>query len=228
MARALPPAPMPTGPDRRPGAHTTCAPGRPHSAVTAQDRGTALPQHPAFRYYLPSVLNEDLQSVRSSLVDAKNSFFGKTRKSERALGALAAHRTAVPMPQNGAELLAVVDELIRLATRRDALSRCRTSLLPEEAAWSGQWTPFDRSACQGAIGALDLGLVHASLELQGARGAFNSFSSDHQYEYVRSYARTLDEIRSLLPPGPRLRCAGGACSHRARGKSPNGHAASRT
>ena len=275
--------------------------------------------HPALRYYLPSVLNEDLQSVRSSLVDAKNSFFGKTRKSERALGALAAHRTAVPMPQNGAELLAVVDELIRLATRRDALSRCRTSLLPEEAAWSGQWTPFDRSACQGAIGALDrllgmsdlgtppgwragpaqetvasllaapdrraaaawlrgyaaafralagdsraleaspavldslhslgsaparerrlrgcnvfltagaefrrvglegcldqllrgqvdanelpsaldLGLVHASLELQGARGAFSSFSSDHQYGYVRSYARTLDEIRSLLPP----------------------------
>ena len=70
-----------------------------------------MPQHPALRYYLPSVLNEDLQSVRSSLVDAKNSFFGKTRKSERALGALAAHRTAVPMPQNGAELLAVVDEL---------------------------------------------------------------------------------------------------------------------
>ena len=138
--------------------------------------------------------------MRSSLVDAKNSFFGKTRKSERALGALAAHRTAVPMPQNGAELLAVVDELIRLATRRDTLSRCRTSLLPEEAAWSGQWTPFDRSACQGAIGALDLGLVHASLELQGARGAFSSFSSDHQYGYVRSYARTLDEIRSLLPP----------------------------
>ena len=257
--------------------------------------------------------------MRSSLVDAKNSFFGKTRKSERALGALAAHRTAVPMPQNGAELLAVVDELIRLATRRDALSRCRTDLLPEEAARSGQWTPFDRSACQGAIGALDrllgmselgtppgwragpaqqtvasllaapdrraaaawlrsyaavfralardsraleaspavldslrslgsaparerhlrgrnvfltagaefrrvgldrcldqllrgqvdanelpsaldLGLVHASLELQGARGAFSSFSSDHQYGYVRSYARTLDEIRSLLPP----------------------------
>ena len=30
--------------------------------------------HPALRYYLPSVLNEDLQSVRSSLIDAKNSF----------------------------------------------------------------------------------------------------------------------------------------------------------
>lgn len=274
--------------------------------------------HPALRYYLPSVLNEDLQSVRSSLIDAKNSFFGKTRKSERALGALAAHRTAVPMPQNGAELLAVVDELIRLAARKDALSRCRTELLPEEAAWIGQWTPFDRSACQGAIGALDrllgmselgtpperqagpaqetvasllavpdrratatwlrnytaafralardsriltaspvldslrglgsasarerhlrghnvfltagaefrrvgldgclnqmlrgqvdatefpsaldLGLVHASLELQGARGALRSFSADNQYGYVRSYARTLDEIRSLLPP----------------------------
>lgn len=274
--------------------------------------------HPALRYYLPSVLNEDLQSVRSSLIDAKNSFFGKTRKSERALGALAAHRTAVPMPQNGAELLAVVDELIRLAARKDALSRCRTELLPEEAAWIGQWTPFDRSACQGAIGALDrllgmselgtpperqagpaqetvasllavpdrratatwlrnytaafralardsriltaspvldslrglgsasarerhlrghnvfltagaefrrvgldgclnqmlrgqvdatelpsaldLGLVHASLELQGARGALRSFSADNQYGYVRSYARTLDEMRPLLPP----------------------------
>ena len=256
--------------------------------------------------------------MRSSLIDAKNSFFGKTRKSERALGALAAHRTAVPMPQNGAELLAVVDELIRLAARKDALSRCRTELLPEEAAWIGQWTPFDRSACQGAIGvldrllgmselgtpperqagpaqetvasllavpdrratatwlrnytaafralardsriltaspvldslrglgsasarerhlrghnvfltagaefrrvgldgclnqmlrgqvdatelpsALDLGLVHASLELQGARGALRSFSADNQYGYVRSYARTLDEMRPLLPP----------------------------
>lgn len=111
-------------------------------------------KHPALYYYLPSVLNENLQSVRNSLIDAKNSLFSKTKKSEKALGTLAAHRTPIPLPQDGAWLLTIVDELIRLSVRKNALSRCYSGLLPKEVTWNRQWTPFNRFACQETIATL--------------------------------------------------------------------------
>ncbi|QWW19011.1 DUF4011 domain-containing protein [Schaalia sp. 19OD2882] len=98
----------------------------------------------ALDHFSSSVLDEDLVAVRDALVNAKNAFFGKTRKSERALGPLAAHRLALPLPERPAELLAIVDNLLALQRHRRNLRDLLPAVLPEEVVGPmNRWSPFE-------------------------------------------------------------------------------------
>ena len=274
----------------------------------------AIDPRPALTYYRESVLDEPLGEVRESLIDAKHAFFSKSKKAEKALARLAAHRSGKSMPDNAAALLGIVDELISLADRRDRLRRLHSSLLPWTAAMIHGWTPFDgpmaaasgdrlrqllerthlaaagqhsqtriivtarsirpdRTAIAGwmrayarareglaalsrvgigrdaidallpipaprrervlrgwseflsagvefrrlgldscldqlrrgevlasdASSALEIGLIHATLELQGERGRLDEFNAERHNATVTQYAAVLDEIRGILP-----------------------------
>ncbi|WP_454931527.1 DUF4011 domain-containing protein [Actinomyces oricola] len=47
--------------------------------------------------------------------------------------------------------------------------------------------------------ALDIGIVNATLELQGQRGRFDSFSAERLNKTVADYAKVLEDIRTMLP-----------------------------
>lgn len=47
--------------------------------------------------------------------------------------------------------------------------------------------------------ALDIGIVNATLELQGQRGRFDSFSAERLNKTVADYAKVLEDIRAMLP-----------------------------
>ncbi|WP_159718175.1 DUF4011 domain-containing protein [Actinomyces marmotae] len=50
-----------------------------------------------------------------------------------------------------------------------------------------------------ASAALDIGLIHATLELQRERGRLDEFDAERQNTTVAQYAEVLDEIRGMLP-----------------------------
>ncbi|GGO99170.1 DNA helicase [Actinomyces gaoshouyii] len=124
---------------------------------------------PALTYYRESVLDEPLDAVRESLINAKHAFFSKSKKAEKALARLAGHRSGKPMPDDAAALLGIVDELIALARRRDQLRERHAALLPWTAAMIRNWTPFDRPAAAASGDRLRQLLERAHLAAAGQR-----------------------------------------------------------
>lgn len=110
----------------------------------------------ALAYYQFGVFGAPLEQVRTELISAKNSLFGKSKKAERALSPLVTYRTGQPMPDDPAQLLAIVDELIALRDQVSGTTSLMEQVLPEIAgSWGDRWTPFDSESRDAATSCLD-------------------------------------------------------------------------
>lgn len=131
----------------------------------------------ALSYYQFGVFEASLDDVRSDLISAKNSLFGKSKKAERSLSPLVRYRTGQPMPDDPAQLLAIVDELIALRDQVSETTRLLGWVLPEvSGTWGSRWTPFDLQAREAAVSCL--GWMRRARHLCPAPGAQSTTFQD--------------------------------------------------
>lgn len=108
----------------------------------------------ALDYFYTTVFSADLVTIRERVIESKNSWFGKTKKVEKAFSPLAVHRTPIPLPSDPGVLLGLVDNLIQLQHTHLIVVDHLPAVLPHTGGMQQRWSPFDPACRQEVVNAI--------------------------------------------------------------------------